>query len=298
MSSKVLLSWDSMVTGETLGEFRSAFDAGHSQEFAHIVDPQQQVYTDGTVPSLAFDTLHAVKEFIELPQGTVHSKESVEFHASALVDQPASVLVLVADKSVRRGKRNFTLECRVFTGPRHVISAYKSFVVPGKTEEPDSSTSRSFDFGLFTAGANPGQAGPERHVETLEFDVLQSLLDDFGRVTATDGPIHTDPRIAAEQFGGTILQGMYLFELASQTMTRFSSPSEWMSAGKLAAKIVGSSITGETVIILPTAHRVTIGDRVHVHCSFEARSSSGKTVFVAEAVGPLTTLKYLKELAS
>lgn len=298
MSSKVQLSWDSMVTGETLGEFRAAFDSGHTQEFARIVDPQQQVYIDGTAPSLAFDTLHAVKEFIELPQGTVHSKESVEFYAPALVDQPASVLVLVADKSVRRGKRNFTLECRIFTGSRHVISAYKSFVVPGKTEEPDSTTSRTFDFGLFTAGANTGQAGPERQVENIEFVVVQSLLDDFGRVTATDGPIHTDPGIATEKFGGTILQGMYLFELASQTMTRFSSPSEWMSAGKLAAKIVGSSITGETVTIVPTALQVTNGDTVHVHCSFEARTSSGNTVFVAQAVGPLTAQKYLKELVS
>ncbi|MBV1778929.1 hypothetical protein KRR55_07380 [Paeniglutamicibacter sp. ABSL32-1] len=298
MSSKVQLSWDSMVTGETLGVFRSTFDAEHTREFAHIVDPQQQVYTDGTAPSLAYDTLHAVKDFIELPQGTVHSKESVEFHAPALVDQPATVLVLVADKSVRRGRKNFTLECRVFTGSHHVISAFKSFVVPGKTEEPDSSTSRSFDFGLFTAGTNPGQAGPKRQVETVEFVVVQSLLDEFGRVTATDGPIHTDSRIATEQFGGTILQGMYLFELASQTMTRFSSPSQWLSSGKLAAKIVGSSITGETVTIIPTAHRVTNGDTVHVHCSFEARTSSGSTVFVAEAVGPLTAKKYLKELAS
>ena len=78
MSSKVLLSWDSLAIGETLGEFRSDFDAGRTQEFAHIVDPQQQVYIDATAPSLAFDTLHPVKEFVELPQGTVHSKEAVE----------------------------------------------------------------------------------------------------------------------------------------------------------------------------------------------------------------------------
>lgn len=298
MSSTVLLSWDSMVAGEIIGEFRSNLGVDHIQQFQSIVDPQTQVYTDGTTPSLAYDTLHAAKEFIELPQGTVHAKEAVEFHGPASVDQPETVQVRVADKSVRRGKRNFTLEYRVFTGPQHVITAYKSFVVPGRTNEPDSEVIRPFDFGLFPSAENPGRTGRGLRLDRTEFIVQQSLLDDFGRSTATDGPIHTDPQVAAEQFGGTILQGMYLFELASQAMMRLSSPREWMSSGRLAAKVVGSSITGETVTLTPTVHQVIFGDEVRARCAFEAWTGNGKTVFVAEAEGPLSAVEYLKEHTS
>ncbi|WP_202912114.1 hypothetical protein [Nesterenkonia muleiensis] len=295
MELQQLLSWDNLIVGDVLGEYHPIFDVDHVREFQSIVDPAGQVYDETVFATLAYDTLHAVKAYVRMPQGTVHAKEAVEFHGLSNPELPVRVLIVVGDRSVRRGKRNFTLEYRVFTGDDHVLTAYKSFVIPGKVDERDSTAPKTFEFGLFDGGKNSDETIPELHMVPVEFTVEQQLLDDFGRVTATDGPIHTDPVVAEKFFGGTILQGMYLFELASQVMTRLSSPLEWMSSGRLVAKITGSSITGESVTLVPTFQRVIPGESPRVLCAIEAHTESGRTVFVAQADGPLSADNLVKE---
>lgn len=298
MPTSQLLSWDSLIPGETIGIYRWDVDADHLETFRHLVDPTSSVYTDGTAPSLAYDTLHATKRFIELPQGTVHAKEAVEFHGPADPQQPATVTVVIADKSVRRGRRNFTVEYRVSTGDAAVLTVYKSFVVPETVAAPDSESTPTFDFGLFPGPGSPAEEVPGVGLPEHGFTVDQTLIDGFGSATATDGPIHSDPAVATPLFGGTLLQGMYLFEMAAQAMMRFSSPAEWMSSGRMAAKIVGSSICGDRVSLTPTMHQIVSGSEPRVRCRIEARTDQGKTVFVAEADGPLSAVAFHQENAS
>lgn len=290
MTSTVLLSWESMRVGQLVGKFSPNFDDAHVHSFKTAVDPHSEIYRSEIPPSLAFDTLHAVKEFIELPQGTVHSKEAIQFHGIAEPHLPTTVEIFVADKSVRKGKQNFTLEYRAFSGDAHVLTAYKSFVIPGVSAEAEKNPI-AFDFGLF---GNTLDATHTYALSDTKFQVTQELLDSFGEVTATDGPIHSDPEIATPQFGGTILQGMYLFELTSQRMSCLSSTERWLQSGKIAAKFVGSSITGETVSIATTIRNID-EDSKRIHCSFEARTDSGRTVFVAEAEGPLDSKLILEK---
>jgi acyl dehydratase len=284
------LTWDELSAGQRLGTFRPPFDARTVNDFREVVDPAGTLYTEGAEPALAYDTLHAVKEFVELPQGTVHAKEAVRFHSPIDPAAPCTVDVSVASRSVRRGRRSFVVEYDVRSGAARVMSAYKSFTLPGTADTADTEPGPEADFGLFSHSPAEGI-----EMRAAEIPVTQGLIDDFGRVSATDGPIHTDPAVATPLFGGTILQGMLVFETASQLMARLSSAREWLTSGTLAAKIVGSTITGERLRVVPTLTSVANTGTPRARCSITATTDTGRTVFVARADAPLTAISTLQE---
>lgn len=296
MLTKEILTWDALSIGDRLGTFRAPFVEATVREFAEIADPESLIYSD-VAPALAYDTLHAVKHFIELPQGTVHSKEAVEFQGLITPDSDCTIEVSVADVGVRRGKRNMCIRYEVRSGTTNAMTVYKTFVLPGKVDRKDTEPPVIGDFDLFNEAAS-GNHVPGVTLAIRQWEVTQDLLNEFGRVTATDGPIHTDHEVAAPLFGGTILQGMYLFETASQMMTTLSSPREWLESGQLAAKIVGSSITGESVTMTAKLSTVTLASSPTAQCQFEAVTDNGRTVFIAQARGPLTAVEFVQEIRS
>ncbi|GAA1511761.1 hypothetical protein [Brevibacterium permense] len=289
------LTYDDLTVGDVLGRFSTDFTRDTVDAFASITDTTTRIYRDCS-PTLAYDTLHAVKAFVELPQGTVHSKEAVEFHAPISPHLECVIAVSVADVSVRRGKQTMCLRYDVYSGSTLALTALKTFVLPGKSDLPDTpSPASTGDLGLFTEAQSTAEPSGLA-LPTEEIVVSQDLLDDFGRATATDGPIHTDPAVATPLFGGTILQGMYLFETASQMMTSLSSPPEWLSSGRLAAKIVGSSITGETVRVSARLLQVTAGPTNRADCAITATTDTGRTVFVARADAPMSVFNLVEEV--
>lgn len=289
------VTYNDLNTGDVLGRFSTDFTSTTVEAFASIADPTTRIY-DGCAPTLAYDTLHAVKNFVELPQGTVHSKEAVEFHAPISADLDCLIDVSVADVSIRRGKQTMCVQYDVYSGPTLALTALKTFVLPGRSDSPDTPFPASNgDLGLFTETQSPAHSSGLA-LSSKEITVSQTLLDDFGRVTATDGPIHTDPTVATPLFGGTILQGMYLFEAASQMMASLSSPQEWLSSGRLAAKIVGSSITGEIVTVSARLLHATAGPKNRAGCAITATTDTGRTVFVARADAPLTAFELTEKV--
>lgn len=293
MLTNELLTFSDLHTGDQLGRFTTDFTSNTVAEFVSIADPSERIYSD-CATALAYDTLHAVKHFVELPQGTVHSKEAVQFHSTINQDEPCVIDVSVADVGTRRGKRAMCIQYDVHSGDKLALTALKTFVLPGKSDEADTDVSNIGDFGLFPdASRNAEAEGLALQSRTIE--VTQSLLDEFGRVTATDGSIHTDPAIATPLFGGTILQGMYLFETASQMMAELSSPEQWLSKGSLAAKIIGSSITGETVTMSARLLKVTSATLHQAECAITATTDTDRTVFIARASGPLSAFDLDKE---
>lgn len=285
-------AWDDLVPGQSLGPVTSAFDGNHVENYAKVADPEGAVYDNNTPPPLGAMTLHAIKEVVELPQGTVHARDAVAFH-SAPVDGTTRITLSVQDKYIRRGRRHLCLRYEAHTDQAHVLTAFRTFVWPGRTDHPDTAPSGAHDFGLFSQ-PEPGGDQPDTSLASAlaqrRISVRQGLLDEFGLIVATDGPVHTDPAVAAELFGGTILQGSYLIECMSQMMSTLSTGQLWATHGRLAAKIVGNAIAGDDVVLKGTVEHLradTEGLPVAL-CSFTAQSSSGTTVLVGAAEGPFT----------
>ena len=274
-------TWAELTVGQSLGEFWPAFTTDQAWQYADAADPAHTVYTDGTRPPLSLNTLHAVKALVDLPLGTVHGKETVVFHGLAAPGEPGRVQMTVADKQIRRGKRHLVLEYQAFSGQVHTLSAFKTFVFPGHTDEPDREPQVASDLGLF---ADQREIQDEFEIaDSLDFAVTQPLLDAFGGATATAGPAHTDPVAAREMFGGTILQGMYVFERAAQVMAGLSSLPDWARSGRLTAKFVGNVLAGDAVTLHTRIHEA--GGRAR--CEFTAHTGDGTTIFVAVGDGPL-----------
>ncbi|WBL19498.1 hypothetical protein [Citricoccus sp. NR2] len=295
MTTQTKLGWDDLVAGQALGSYQLAQSQADVEEFQDVVDPRGDIYDESGWANLAYDTLHAVKQFVDLPQGTVHSKEAVAFHHPIDPSTECLVDVAVADRFTRRGRPGFVIENRITSGEEHCMTVYKTFVLPGTSEESDTQGNRAFDFGLFDMDLGEPDM-PGIALESYEIPINQNLIDRFGKVTATDGPIHSDPAVATPIYGGTLLQAMYIFEIATQAMSRLSSVSRWSVSGKIAAKIVGSTISGESVTVAARVHEVVINEAARAMCSITATTNNGKTVFLARADAPLEAIRLIKDV--
>ncbi|MGO1182279.1 MAG: hypothetical protein ACTHZ5_04040 [Micrococcaceae bacterium] len=294
MATQTKLSWNDLEVGQELGSFQLPLKHSDVEEFQKVVDPEGSLYGESGWANLAYDTLHAIKHFVDLPQGTVHSKEAVSFHHSIDPGTDCVVDVAVADRFIRRGRAGFVIEKRVHSGGKHCMTVYKTFALPGKSNGSDTVGNRDFDFGLFDLDLSETER-KGLALEPCDISVNQELIDHFGALIATDGPIHSDPDIATPMFGGTLLQAMFVFEVAAQSMSRLSSVDSWNSSGKIAAKIVGSTVNGETVTVSARVHEVKFREAPRAICSITAKTSSGKTVFTARADAPLDTVQIIKE---
>ncbi|HEY8481541.1 MAG TPA: MaoC family dehydratase [Spirillospora sp.] len=127
-------------------------------------------------------------------------------------------------------------------------------------------------------------------IEPVSFVVTQEMVNDFGRVGGSDGPIHTDPEVARPLFGGTIAQAMFLLDPVVQVMVGLSDLDHWYARGKIEAKFVGTTLVGDTVTITGTVAETWTDDKgtAIARCRFTGTAGEERrTVLVAEATGPM-----------
>lgn len=287
-------SWEGLQIDQEVGAYDLDSGSAHATDYAEVVDPDGRRYGDTAVAPLFVNSLRPVKSLVGLPDGTLHAREAVEFLAVPQPGRPMSATLTIGDKYVRRGRRYLVVRYVVSAEGEPLMVANKTFVWPGQIKLPDTSPKGDTEWGLVAASTTPAV----RQFVPLVAAPPQSLLDDFGRVGGGDGPTHTDPAFAEPLFGGTILQGMYLYELVAQAMIGLSDVKTWCTGGRLASRFIGNIHAGEEVSLTGSVHDVhkdSEGARI-ARCSFTATKSDGTPVLVASAVGAWTNDDDLQEV--
>lgn len=288
--------WDRLHIEQELGEIDLASGTEQSTDYARVVDPEGRHYGDTNFAPLFVNTLRPVKALVDLPDGTVHAREAVQFLSVPQPDRPMNVRLTVADKYIRRGHRYLVLKYAVNVESEPVMVANKTFVWPGKSTNPDTAPQGDTEWGLFPVPSTPAVRNFVPRVTTAP----QHLLNDFGRVGGGDGPIHTDPDFAEPLFGGTIVQGMFPYELVTQAMIGLSDTKTWCTGGVMAGRFIGNIRADEEFTLAGIVHDVREDDdgaRIAT-CSFSAARSDGTPVLVASAVGPWTNDDDLIEVSA
>ncbi|HEY8481540.1 MAG TPA: hypothetical protein VIL71_17080 [Spirillospora sp.] len=124
-------TWDALEIGHEFPPVRLRLSPDEAADYAAVVGRGRDPYGPGGVPPLSLDTLQPVKEVVNLPTGTVHARESIEFHAVPDLAADLWVRLTIADKFERRGRRYLVVEHVVHRpGGERVLTARKTFVWP------------------------------------------------------------------------------------------------------------------------------------------------------------------------
>ncbi|GGU97482.1 hypothetical protein GCM10010182_12150 [Actinomadura cremea] len=124
-------SWDDLTIGHEYPSVPLGLSPAGAADYARVVGRGRDPYGPGGVPPLSLDTLYPVKEVVDLPTGTVHARESIEFHARPDLGADLRVRLSIADKYERRGRLYVVVEHAVcHPDGRRVLTARKTFVWP------------------------------------------------------------------------------------------------------------------------------------------------------------------------
>jgi acyl dehydratase len=104
------------VVGQTFEPYVYELTADLARRYAEAAAADPAVHPDALaaplVPPLLLDTLHALKAVLPFPEGVVHAREQVEFHAPGRVGDRATIRLHVLDKYTRNERRYVVFEQR------------------------------------------------------------------------------------------------------------------------------------------------------------------------------------------
>ncbi|QFG26177.1 MaoC family dehydratase [Actinomadura sp. WMMB 499] len=124
-------SWEGLTIGHEYPPIPLGLSRAKAADYAAVVGRGRDPYGPDGVAPLSLDTLIPVKEAVHLPTGTVHARESIEFHSRPDLDDDLQVRVSIADKFERRGRLYVVVEHAVRgSGGERVLTARKTFVWP------------------------------------------------------------------------------------------------------------------------------------------------------------------------